>query len=125
MPLNWNITQCQNHEELLDDSVWGKTDALIWTTMVIGIPEITEDNADEFFARVETVQRVTGNLCIWNGDPYYFDYQDIVRRIGLHTNASRLTKAGFFKHVTNISDYNLKKAKSLYEDALKSIPVKA
>lgn len=135
MPLNWNLERCENWNELTEtDNAWGITNALIWTTMVIGMNEITVDNADEFFARVDTVQKATGQLAYQQiikpdtGEawvPYFITHEDIVRRVGLHTNASRLTKTKFFQHVERISEYNARRIKSLFEDALKSIPVKA
>lgn len=136
MPLNWSIERCENWEELIDDDNWGVTNALIWTTMAIGMHGITASNAGEFFARVDTIQRATGQLCYKDTGtptdtepskwvPYMITHADIVRRIGLGTNASRLTKAQFFKHVERISDFSTKKLKSLYEEALNSISVSA
>lgn len=126
MALNWNIERCENWNELTDDNNWGVTNALIWTTMIIGMNSITSDNSNEFFARVDTVQKATGELCNaanengeWN--PYTITHADIVRRIGLGTNADHLTKTQFFKHVERISEFNAKKIKSLYEEALNSV----
>lgn len=130
MALHWNIERCENWNELIDDNNWGVTNALIWTTMIVGLNSITTDNVDEFFARVETVQQATGQLCHaqnengeWN--PYMITHADIVRRIGLGTNADRLTKTQFFKHVEKISEFNAKKIKSLYDEALNSVSVSA
>lgn len=130
MALNWNIGRCENWNELTDDKNWGVTNALIWTTMIIGLRDITADNADEFFARVDTVQKATGELCnvadengVWN--PYMITHADIVRRIGLGTNSTVMTKTQFFKHVERISVFNNKKIKSLYDEALNSVSVSA
>ena len=130
MALHWSIERCENWNELTDDNNWGVTNALIWTTMIIGMRGITTDNADEFFARVDAVQKATGQLChavddkgVWN--PYMITHADIVRRIGLSTNSVSMTKTQFIKHVEKISEFNTKKIKSLYEEALKSVPVTA
>ena len=129
MPLNWNIERCDNWKELIEDSEWGVTNALIWTTMVVGLHEISEANANEFFARVDAVQRGTGELCYKdtgtpeNTDsskwlPYFITYEDIVRRIGLGTNASRMTKTEFLKHMGKISKLDSDQIKALYYSAL-------
>ena len=130
MALHWNIERCENWNELIDDNNWGVTNALIWTTMIVGMSSITADNANEFFARVDTVQQATGELCHvankegeWN--PYLIIHADIVRRIGLGTNSSSMTKTQFFKHVEKISEFNIKKIKSLYDEALNSVSVSA
>jgi len=130
MALHWSIESCENWNELTDDNNWGVTNALIWTTMAIGMGRISADNANEFFARVDTVQKATGQLCYANNEqgemaPYMITHADIVRRIGLGTNASRLTKTQFFKHVERISEFNAKKIKSLYDKALDSVSVSA
>lgn len=130
MALHWNIERCENWNELIEDNNWGVTNALIWTTMVVGMSSITAENADEFFARVDTVQKATGELCntqnkIGAWIPYMITHADIVRRIGLGTNADRLTKTQFFKHVEKISEFNAKKIKSLYDEALNSVSVSA
>ena len=129
MALHWSLEICENTDELMDDNNWGVTNALIWTTMVIGMGRITKENAHEFFARTDTVQQATGQLCyaVDEGEmnPYMITHADIVRRIGLGTNASSMTKTQFFKHVERISDFNAKKIKSLYEEALNSVSVSA
>ena len=130
MALHWSLESCNNYDELMDDNNWGVTNALIWTTMVIGMGRISADNVDEFFARVDTAQKATGQLCYATDEqgemsPYMITHADIVRRIGLGTNASSMTKTQFFKHVEKISEFNTKKIKSLYDEALNSVSVSA
>lgn len=126
MALNWNIERCDNWNQLIDDDNWGITNALIWTTMIVGLNGITKSNVDEFFARVDTVQKATGELVNrpneeGNWQPYLMTHADIVRRIGLGTNADTLTKGEFFKHVKKISTLSDNKIKSLYFAALDSV----
>lgn len=102
MALSWDITNCNNIEEIKSDTEWGRTEALIWTTMVIGLREITEDNADEFYKRIKMVEKVSGELCIKDSAPYFFTKEDIVKRIGLRTNSTVCTKAQFNKHVLGL-----------------------
>lgn len=130
MALHWSIERCENWNELTDDNNWSVTNALIWTTMIIGMNSITSDNSNEFFARVDTVQQATGELCHvanekgeWN--PYMITHADIVRRIGLGTNSSTMTKTQFYKHVEKISVFNSSKIKSLFNEALNSVSVSA
>jgi len=129
MALNWTIERCDEWKQLIEDSEWGVTNALIWTTMIIGLHEITAENADEFFARTDTAQRGTGELCYKDTAtpettnpskwvPYMITHEDIVRRIGLGTNASRMTKTQFLKHMGKISKLSAEEIKMLYYSAL-------
>lgn len=136
MPLRWSIEDCEDWQELTKDNEWSITHALIWATMAIGMNRITKRNAGEFFARVDTLQRATGNLVTIDTAiadeshpdkwvPYLISEEDIFRRVGLGTNADSLTKARFFKHIENISEWNARKIKSSYETALGSVTISA
>ena len=52
MALNWNIEDCKNYKELTTDKEWPITNALIWSTIAIGINEITSKNVKKVFTRI-------------------------------------------------------------------------
>lgn len=129
MPLRWSIERCDNWEDLITDSEWGVTNALIWTTMIVGLNEITAENVGEFFARTDTAQQATGQLLHKDTAtpettepskwvPYMITYEDVVRRIGLSSNASRMSKTEFLKHMGKISIKDSDQIKAFYYSAL-------
>lgn len=74
-------------------------DALIWATMAIGINSITLANAREFFARVSFWEKVVGAYRISaEGKSLYLTPEDVLRFVGLRTNASPLTITKFRNH---------------------------
>ena len=88
MSLNWDVTRVKNSDEVCFVERDGEThlspvtNDLIWLTLGIGIGEITEKTAHEFYTRM---------LCHWGIDNYSkkerrvaWDY--IVAHIGLSTN---------------------------------------
>lgn len=112
MPLDWNISRIKDSSKVcfVDDGKDTKlstlTRTLIFATMHVGIPRITEENAVEFFNRCHIHEQVVGN---WqyrlseDQDPktvaIYIKLDDVKSHIGLSTNASRLTDAVFNKRV--------------------------
>jgi hypothetical protein len=104
MALHWNIERCNDFESLKSDSEWFKTEALIWTTMIIGINQITEKTADEFYRRVKLIEKGTGRLAATKEGDYWFTKEDITRRIGLGTNATSMNKTEFNKHLLKLME---------------------
>lgn len=100
MPLTFSFEKIENADEVcfVDAPEGGKvhrpvTEALIWKTMSIGIGQITEKNAGEFYARVHLVEQLDGaSLMMPNEDgdivPTGISADDIRRHIGLETNAT-------------------------------------
>jgi len=79
---------------------WAITESLIWATMGIGINTITEANAEEFHTRLMVWHRAIG---VRQGNPSErITLADVRKRIGLSTNATPLTKAGFKNNVWRI-----------------------
>ena len=83
MPLNWNVSQCADWEELVCESkpsamggsvyVDGSTDAqrnedritthLVFMTMAVEMNQITEENFEEFYRRAAMAEE-TGDACV-------------------------------------------------------------
>lgn len=76
-------------------------DTLALMTMAVGMYEITEANARDFYARVSFWEKVNGAQRYDDGTPVYLTPEDILRFIGLRTNASPMTEAKYRNHVWN------------------------
>jgi len=79
------------------------THYLMFTTMTVGMGEITKQNAPEFFRRVAIIQKIYGPALTYR-DPLnkerveaYVTLEDITNHIGLKTNVSTISKAEFNK----------------------------
>lgn len=108
MSLDWNVSGIidRKGKEFVwhpaeDDTVRldGITDCLIWATMFIGMNEITEDNALEFADRLYIYEMVAGNISSRNTP---ITHEEVFDRIGLYTNASKITKAAFKTKIMKI-----------------------
>jgi hypothetical protein len=79
-----------------------QTEAIVFATMFVGMNRITEENWNEFYARLFAWERAHGQL-LFNGFdektgqkiPYYLSEEVVRQHIGLHTNASNLTAKQF------------------------------
>ena len=102
MSLNWDATRVEGIDNLTENER-GTLQALCFTTMAVGINEITPENAHEFYTRASFVEKVLGasRRGFENGKdfPVFYSETDIRRFVGLRTNASRLTDAAFRKNV--------------------------
>ena len=140
MSLNWNVKEVKNN------AAWRKctdtwpdkwdctdeqraagteflhpaTDQLIWAAMAIGMPNITEKNYLEFFARVKIYEALMGKMSWHNegsasfwtemdkdfgwewseGESWLSKVEVIHANIGLYTNVSRETRAQFIARIT-------------------------
>jgi hypothetical protein len=108
MPLTWDMTSVNNWSELKEGAEWSKTEALIFSTMTIGMNTITDTNANEFYARIKILEGVIGSFVYVDGDDYFFTPADIQRRIGLHTNGSSDTRTKFLGRMlrNTMADYD-------------------
>jgi len=110
MALHWNITNCKDSASLQTDEEWPITNALIWATMSVGIRDITEKTVPEFYARLSVWEKIVGPL-LWGKDEETgrleercIEVADLVKRIGLHTNASSMTRAEWRKNLAAYFD---------------------
>ena len=110
MALNWNLSNCKDHKSLQTDDEWPITNALIWATMSVGIRDITEENIPEFYARLSVWEDIVGPM-LWGKDEETgelverkFEVDDLRKRIGLHTNASSMTRAEWRKNLAAYFD---------------------
>jgi len=72
------------------------TGALIWASLLVGLPEITEKNAERWHRRVAAVEATnTAYRRGPDGEPVYFTLEEVKAHVGLTTNVSRQTEAAF------------------------------
>jgi hypothetical protein len=100
MALTWNVKEVVDREG--KDYVWPDdklstiTEALIWSTMGVGIGRITEDNWQTFATRLRAYETALGSL---RYDCPPIEVRHVKRHIGLATNVSSLTEAKFRKQL--------------------------
>jgi hypothetical protein len=96
------------------------TDKLVWATMVVGMPTITEENYLEFFCRVQIYEALMGKMgwhsegsaTFWTemdkhlgwewreGESWLSKVEVIHANVGLNTNATRETRTKFVSRIT-------------------------
>ena len=111
MSLNWDLRKIENREQKQENNPF--LDGLIWATMYIGMPALSEKNLLQFYARMKLYDKAIGR--IWsdthNDDgsiEHNFPTLEQVREfIGLQTNATPFTKAKFFSQMKRILENNL------------------
>ena len=102
--LNLDVTRCEPKEP---KDEWDRVvlDTLALLTMRIGLNEITKKNWQEFYARVHTLELLSGGDYIRctdeEGKPVGspIEAKDVKRWIGLSTNASTRTRTQFLKSI--------------------------
>ena len=101
MSLDWNVEKVENYEEILAEDERRTTKSLIWATMAIGMNKIDETTWPDFYMRVNIWESafgaftIKGNPATRGFDPVYVTPEQVKRRIGLYTNASRLSRTKF------------------------------
>ena len=106
MSLNFNLEGIENYKEKCwlemtngGFKVHPLTDTLIWTSVFIGLNEITKANINEWVKRVKMYEHVMGALRVKEGKDVPLTQEEIESHIGLWTNATKKTKTMFNKQV--------------------------
>lgn len=120
MSLNWELSAIKNWNVLTthpDDRAklnadgttpagvelrWNPaSEKLLWITIIVGMPQITEKNWQEFYKRIAFYEKSVGPMRqFYEGDSVkdvFYTPEEIFEHIGLHTNASTLTEPQFLK----------------------------
>lgn len=109
MSLDFNLTRIADYDSLCFEEVDGvreikaRTDAMIWSSMIVGIDKITSENCKEFYTRVAMYERIFGPLVrsyvdgVRNGIPCTLEH--VQQHIGMSTNADNLTALQFDKQI--------------------------
>ena len=84
------------------------THYLMFSTMTIGMGEITKQNAPEFFRRIAVIQKLYGPALTYR-DPLdgksveiFITFEDIKNHIGLKTNVGTISRTDFNKKALDI-----------------------
>ena len=105
MSLNYDLTHIENWQELLGNNsnepgfASPNTESLIWATLLIGIPQISEKNVDEFAFRLRLYETIAQSLIQHSGVSSPIPFSQVKRHIGLCTNANPLTRAQYIRNV--------------------------
>lgn len=94
------------------------TERIAFMTMFVSMRAITEKSAEEFWVRVDYVQRLRG--AFWrnpDGTDSLLTPKDVYDHIGLSTNADDKTMAQFRKHVADNAALDAKEEWRDYRDA--------
>lgn len=96
MALRWNLDAIKDKETICfnGDYLNPLTEGLIWATILVGMGTITEENAEEFYHRLQFVNRL-------DKEPDNITLTTIQEHIGLRTNVSDLSWNMFVKHVAD------------------------
>jgi len=108
MALHWDMTKVKDCKKLHEsDMEWAITESVIWSTMVVDLGSITEDNLDEWEWRLAVWQNLNGAFMRSGGDEYYIVRKHIERRVGLSVNVANITRSSFIKKLFNNGVDNL------------------
>jgi hypothetical protein len=99
--MEWDISNIANGQTVCYDKegvLWPITEQMILYCKKVGIPEITRDTAEEYLVRLYMVADLIGDsLRTPEGQPYRIDIEDVLRHLGLQTNAVPLTRPQFYR----------------------------
>jgi hypothetical protein len=108
MSLNWSLEKIKDYESVCfaDDKLSVETESLIWYTMFVYMPLVSESNASEFYKRIHLYEKLFGPSMSSFEDgkriPHPVTFEMVKKHIGLHTNAESKTMAAFKKHVIEV-----------------------
>jgi len=91
--------------------------ALVFATIAIGVNEITKRNWIKFYARLHFWELVHGTYLSKDGKPVLISAEEVKRHIGLSTNASMLSEAGFLRNFS-------RKLKDIEQSVIAGVPEK-
>jgi hypothetical protein len=124
MSLNWNLKDIVDFEKVCwqeDKSINPITEGLVFRTMAVSLGEITEKNANEFWERSFMASIALGRMPISSFTEEYgltlrdYTLEEITRHIGLKTNVSNKSRAGFMKDVRRNIEQLAKKRRECQE----------
>jgi hypothetical protein len=123
MALRWNVESIKDSDNVCwveatqDDPNHGivagekymspVTNTLIWATIAVDLPGITEENAGEFFARLQIWESIFGAFMIRaevdgvrpEGAAAFITRDEVIAHIGLTCNVSPVSRAKWLKRI--------------------------
>ena len=128
MALSWDTTAIQDHDSVCfmeapedmpshglkkgDRMLNPVTHALIWATISVDLPGITQENAPEFAARLRLVEQMWGPMLIRaevdgkrpEGEKAFITVDEVIAHIGLRCNVSPVKRTAWLKRITRAMD---------------------
>jgi len=95
MAIHYDNRKC-NPSEIQDDNDACNHYVICTLSMLYGIPEITEKNVNEVFARIQSLE-ADGGYRIANGVSIKFTLEEVQRWIGLKTNVIPVSNRSFWR----------------------------
>ena len=97
MGLNYNLSKIAGWETLCleGQNLNACTQALLWASLQVGMPQISAKNFREFFSRISEVERAFGPMRGNDVGPLYFTEAEVEAHIGLSVNVRPETRAAF------------------------------
>lgn len=94
MSLNWDISKCDNYDDMYQEAVDGPpgvelkalTAAIIQATMVLDMGHITSENVEKFFKRLRLFETLHGKLIRFHDGSRFITLDEVRKHIGLRTN---------------------------------------
>ncbi len=106
MSLDFNTTNVKDKEACWkDDKATPMLEALVWSSLQIGMGDLTEKNIDEWRFRLAVIHRIQSDIFIHpKGEEKSFRMvlDALPTFVGLHTNVGEETRSWFFKKVVNM-----------------------
>ena len=106
MSLDWDLSKIENWKEKKESNPF--LDGMIWATMYIGIPRITEQNVLKFYARMKLYDEYVGEIWSRTKDETgklqrnFPTFEQTKDWIGLKTNATTYTPTQFLNQIKRI-----------------------
>jgi len=95
MSLHYDIRKC-NPPTIQDENDSCNHYVICTLSMLYGIPEITEKNVNEVFARIQSLEAKGGHR-LANGESIKFTLDEVRRWIGLKTNVVAISNRSFWR----------------------------
>jgi hypothetical protein len=89
------------------------TNALIWSTISVDLPGITRENVGEFFARLRTIEQISGAFLIRaegpdgkrpEGEAAFITVDEVIDHIGLTANVTPKSRSAWLKKISRDLD---------------------
>ena len=129
MSLNWTVGQIADWESVCymiapcdiptqgitegDRMLNPVTNALIWSTISVDLPGITRENVGEFFARLRTIEQISGPFLIRaegpdgkrpEGEDAFLTVDEVIDHIGLTANVTPKSRSAWLKKLSRDLD---------------------
>lgn len=102
MSLNYDLTSIKDHESVcfIGGNLNTVTEGIIFSSMTVGLGEITPKNVDEWMIRLTMADKLFGTILKLDGQQRSLTRQEIEAHIGLKTNVRNEKRPSWSKRMT-------------------------